>query len=37
MSQRGEESDIDDIKADDDDDDSAWVECASHILSRMTD
>ncbi len=37
MSQRNEVSDVDDIKADEDEDDSAWVECVSHILLRMAD
>ena len=37
MIQRDEDSDVDDIKVDNDDDDSAWVECVSRILLRMTD
>jgi hypothetical protein len=32
MSQRVDESDVDDIKAEDDDEDSAWVEYVSRIL-----
>ena len=37
MGQRVEESDVDDMKAEDDDEDSAWVECVSRLLPRMTD
>lgn len=37
MSQRVYESDVDDMKAGDEDSDSAWVECVPRLLSRMAD
>jgi hypothetical protein len=37
MSQRVEESDVDDMKAEDEDEDSAWVECVSRNVLRMSD